>query len=101
MIETLCQVYNSSSPIIPSGQTWSPTTDAASQKQWHQDLGAKLGKPLGQAAVYLSLPTWSTAELIPKIPNALPDIVSFSGHAYPQSACGNARTDLQSLQSHP
>ncbi|KAF8584898.1 glycoside hydrolase family 79 protein [Ramaria rubella] len=94
------EFYSSSSPIIPAGLSWSPTVDAASQQQWHQDLGARLGKPLGQAAVYLSPPTWSTAELIPQIPNALSDIVSFSGHSYPQSACGGASTDLQTLQSH-
>lgn len=75
--------------------------DAASQQKWHQDLEQAIGRTLGQAAVYLSPPTWGTAELIPKIPNALPSIVSFSGHAYPQSACGGASTNLQALQNHP
>lgn len=95
------KVYDSDSPIIPLDQTWSPALDAASQQEWHQDLGQTLGKSVGQAAVYLSPPKWGTAELIPKIPNALSSIFSFSGHSYPQSACGGASTNLQALQSHP
>lgn len=94
------EFYDSDSPIIPADQTWSPTLDAASQQEWHQDLGQALGKSVGQAAVYLSPPKWGTAELIPKIPNALSSIYSFSGHSYPQSACGGASTNLQALQSH-
>ncbi|GJJ07592.1 hypothetical protein Clacol_001795 [Clathrus columnatus] len=94
------EFYASGSPIIPPGQSWNPTLDAASQQKWHEDLGQVSNKSLGQAAVYLSPPTWGTAELIPKIPNALSSIISFSGHSYPQSACGGASTNLQALQSH-
>ncbi|KIJ25823.1 glycoside hydrolase family 79 protein [Sphaerobolus stellatus SS14] len=94
------EFYASGSPIIPAGQSWSPTTDAASQQKWHQDLRNTIGKSIGQGAVYLQPPTWGTAELIPKIPNAISSIFSFSGHSYPQSACGGASTNLQTLQSH-
>lgn len=53
-----------------------------------------------QAAVYISFPTWSTQGLIPILGSAIDFVKTFSIHSYPQSACGGASTDLNSLMSH-
>lgn len=53
-----------------------------------------------QAAVYISFPTWSTQGLIPILGSAIEFVKTFSIHSYPQSACGGASTDLNSLMSH-
>ena len=53
-----------------------------------------------QAAVYLQYPTWSTAGLIPRLGDAISGVKTFSGHSYPQSACGGASTNLTALMSH-
>jgi len=93
------EFYAAGSPIIPAGQTWSPATDATSQNTWFTDFGSKVGSVM-QGAVYLNEPTWGTAELIPKLTTGVPFIKSFSGHSYPQSACGGAATNLTTLMSH-
>ncbi|KAJ8523517.1 hypothetical protein ONZ45_g96 [Pleurotus djamor] len=92
------EFYASGSPIIPSGG-WNPATDAASQKAWFTALSPSLGN-IFQAAVYLQTPTWSTAGLIPMLGSAIGFVKTFSGHSYPQSACGGAATNLQALMSH-
>jgi len=95
------EFYSAGSPIIPSGQTWSPSADAASQNSWFSQAGPQLGE-LFQAAVYLQEPTWGTAELIPKLnTGGVKYIKTFSGHSYPQSACGGASTNLTQLMNHP
>ncbi|EJD06326.1 uncharacterized protein FOMMEDRAFT_25640 [Fomitiporia mediterranea MF3/22] len=91
-------LYSSSSPIA-NGASWSPTTDGASQKTWFTSLSLSVGD-FFQGAVYLSYPSWSTAGLIPKLGSAIEFVKTFSGHSYPQSACGGASTDLPSLMSH-
>jgi len=94
------EFYAAGSPIIPSGQTWSPSLDAASQNAWFSQAGPQLGE-LFQGAVYLQEPTWGTAELVPKLSTGTQYIKTFSGHSYPQSACGGASTNLTQLMNHP
>ena len=62
-------------------------------------MATQLGN-IFQAAVYLQIPTWSTAGLVPMLGSAVNFVKTFSGHSYPQSACGGASTNLQSLLSH-
>ncbi|KAL4267884.1 Beta-glucuronidase C-terminal domain-containing protein [Pleurotus pulmonarius] len=92
------EFYASGSPIIPAGG-WNPAADGASQKAWFTSLAPSLGN-IFQAAVYLQIPTWSTAGLVPMLGSAVNFVKTFSGHSYPQSACGGASTNLQSLLSH-
>ncbi|KAI0058148.1 hypothetical protein BV25DRAFT_1811257 [Artomyces pyxidatus] len=92
------EFYASGSPIIPPSG-WSPAADGASQQAWQTALAPSLGQVF-QAAVYLQFPTWSTAGLIPRLGPAINHTKTFSGHSYPQSACGGASTNLQSLMSH-
>ncbi|EPQ57604.1 hypothetical protein GLOTRDRAFT_59073 [Gloeophyllum trabeum ATCC 11539] len=92
-------LYSQSSPIVPAGATWSPSVDGTSQKQWFSDMGTTVGN-IFQGAVYLSYPKWSTQGLIPILSNAISYVKTFSGHSYPQSACGGATTDLPSLMNH-
>ncbi|KAI5118607.1 hypothetical protein M0805_008038 [Coniferiporia weirii] len=93
------EFYASNSPIIPSGEGWSPMTDGASQKNWFTSISSSVGD-IFQAAVYLQYPTWSTTGLIPLLGDAIAFVKTFSGHSYPQSACGGAATNLESLMSH-
>ncbi|KAI0259233.1 glycoside hydrolase family 79 protein [Gloeopeniophorella convolvens] len=92
------EFYAAGSPIIPASG-WSPTADGASQQAWQNALASTAGDVF-QAAVYLQYPTWSTAGLIPRLGSAIAHTRTFSGHSYPQSACGGASTDLQTLMSH-
>ncbi|KAI0310273.1 hypothetical protein OF83DRAFT_1178736 [Amylostereum chailletii] len=92
------EFYASNSPIVPSGG-WNPTADGASQQSWQNALASTTGD-IFQAAVYLQYPTWSTAGLIPRLGSAISHTKTFSGHSYPQSACGGASTNLPSLMSH-
>ncbi|TFY70569.1 hypothetical protein EVG20_g2440 [Dentipellis fragilis] len=91
-------LYGSGSPIIGSSG-WSPSVDGASQKAWETALALSVGD-IFQAAVYLSFPSWSTANLVPLLGSAISYVKTFSGHSYPQSACGGASTNLQTLMSH-
>ncbi|EGO27198.1 glycoside hydrolase family 79 protein [Serpula lacrymans var. lacrymans S7.9] len=93
------EFWASTSPIIPSGTTWTPTTDGESQKLWFTDFAPSIGN-MFQAAVYLQYPTWSTAGIIPLLESAVTYVKTFSGHSYPQSACGGASTNLTQLMSH-
>ncbi|THH09286.1 hypothetical protein EW145_g2135 [Phellinidium pouzarii] len=93
------EFYAAGSPIIPPGEGWSPTTDAASQKGWFSSISSSVGN-IFQAAVYLQYPTWSTTGLIPLLGDAITFVKTFSGHSYPQSACGGAATNLETLMSH-
>ncbi|PAV16737.1 glycoside hydrolase family 79 [Pyrrhoderma noxium] len=90
-------LYSTSSPIA-SG-SWSPSIDGASQKNWFTSLSSSVGN-IFQGAVYLQYPSWSTAGLIPILGDAISFVKTFSGHSYPQSACGGASTNLQNLISH-
>lgn len=90
-------LYSSSAPI--AGGSWSFSTDGASQKSWLTSLSSSLGN-IFQSAVYLSYPSWSTSGLIPMLGDAISFVKTFSGHSYPQSACGGASTNLASLMSH-
>ncbi|KAH8109882.1 hypothetical protein DFH11DRAFT_1810021 [Phellopilus nigrolimitatus] len=92
-------LYAGSSPIVPSGESWSPTTDGESQKSWFTSISSSVGNVF-QGAVYLSYPSWSTSGLIPLLGDAITFVKTFSGHSYPQSACGGASTDLESLMNH-
>ncbi|KAA1472941.1 glycoside hydrolase family 79 protein [Dentipellis sp. KUC8613] len=91
-------LYGSGSPIIGSSG-WNPSADGASQKAWETALAPSVGD-IFQAAVYLSFPSWSTANLVPLLGSAISHVKTFSGHSYPQSACGGASTNLQTLMSH-
>lgn len=93
------EFYASGSPIIPAGTAWSPTEDGTSQKEWFTSLQSSVGDVF-QAAVYLQYPSWSTTGLIPLLEGAISYVKTFSGHSYPQSACGGAATNLQALMSH-
>ncbi|TDL19243.1 glycoside hydrolase family 79 protein [Rickenella mellea] len=92
-------LYSGSSPIVPAGQPWNPTTDGSVEKQWFTDLAPDVGN-IFQGGVYLQFPSWSTQGLIPRLGSAINTTVSFSGHSYPQSACGGASTNLPSLMNH-
>ncbi|OCB89325.1 hypothetical protein A7U60_g3526 [Sanghuangporus baumii] len=91
-------LYSSSSPIA-GGASWTPATDGASQKSWFTDLSSSVGD-IFQGAVYLQYPRWSIAGLIPILGDAIAFVKTFSGHSYPQSACGGASTNLSNLMSH-
>ncbi|KAH7930049.1 hypothetical protein BV22DRAFT_1001423 [Leucogyrophana mollusca] len=93
------EFWAETSPIVPPGDTWTPALDGASQKLWFTDFAPSIGD-MFQAAVYLQYPTWSTAGLIPILESAVTYVKTFSGHSYPQSACGGASTNLTSLMSH-
>ncbi|KAH7916149.1 glycoside hydrolase family 79 protein [Hygrophoropsis aurantiaca] len=93
------EFWAESSPIVPPGDTWTPALDGASQKLWFTDFAPSIGN-MFQAAVYLQFPTWSTEGLIPILESAVTYVKTFSGHSYPQSACGGASTNLTSLMSH-
>uniref|UniRef100_A0A0W0G4A6 Beta-glucuronidase C-terminal domain-containing protein n=1 Tax=Moniliophthora roreri TaxID=221103 RepID=A0A0W0G4A6_MONRR len=88
-------LYSASSPI--AGGTWNANADAASEKSWFTALAPSIGN-IFQGAVYLD--RWTISGLIPQLGNAINTVKSFSGHSYPQSACGGASTNLQSLMSH-
>ncbi|THH14464.1 hypothetical protein EW146_g5869 [Bondarzewia mesenterica] len=88
-------LYSSSDPIAGSSG-WSSTADGASEKAWETALAPSLGNVF-QAGVYLS---WSISNLIPLLGDAITYAKTFSHHSYPQSACGGASTNLQSLMSH-
>ncbi|TFK53939.1 glycoside hydrolase family 79 protein [Heliocybe sulcata] len=92
-------LYSQSSPIVPAGSTWSPSVDGQSQRAWFTSMAPSVGD-LFQGAVYLSYPEWSTRGLIPILSSAISYVKTFSGHSYPQSACGGASTDLPSLMNH-
>ncbi|KDQ49544.1 glycoside hydrolase family 79 protein [Jaapia argillacea MUCL 33604] len=92
-------LYSQSSPIVPAGSTWSPPVDGAVQKQWISSMASSLGG-IFQAAVYLSYPKWSTQGLIPILNTTVEYVKTFSGHSYPQSACGGATTNLPALMNH-
>lgn len=53
-----------------------------------------------QGGVYISFPSWSISSLISTLGDAVDLAKTFSRHAYPQSACGGAATNLESLMSH-
>ncbi|KAJ4472077.1 hypothetical protein J3R30DRAFT_1026502 [Lentinula aciculospora] len=88
-------LYASTSPIVPSSG-WSQTSDAASEKSWFTAIAPSVGN-IFQAAVYLS---WRTVATIPLLGTSISNVRSVSEHSYPQSACGGATTDLQTLMSH-
>jgi len=92
-------LYSQSSQIVPAGSTWSPSIDGQSQKTWFTNMALSV-ESIFQAAVYLSYPRWSTHGLIPILSSAISYVKTFSGHSYPQSACGGASTDLPSLMNH-
>ncbi|KAK7060146.1 hypothetical protein VNI00_000910 [Paramarasmius palmivorus] len=87
-------LYSASSPI--AGGTWNANADAASERSWFTSLAPSLGN-IFQGGVYLS---WSISGLVSQLGNAMANVKSFSGHSYPQSACGGASTNLQSLMGH-
>lgn len=82
----------------------SPVCHSRSQISWQKSISASLGSsaPLFQAGVYLQPPKWSTAGLAPQINSAgnTGIVRTFGGHAYPQSACGNSKTNLPNLMNH-
>ncbi|KAJ3808016.1 hypothetical protein F5876DRAFT_46898 [Lentinula aff. lateritia] len=88
-------LYASTSPIVPSSG-WSQTADAASEKSWFTAIAPSVGN-IFQAAVYLS---WRTAATIPLLGTSIGNVRTVSEHSYPQSACGGATTNLQTLMSH-
>lgn len=93
-------VYGASSPIAQAnGGTWTPAVDAQVQQSWQTSVGVD---NLIQAGVFLQPPTWSTAKLAPleQTNGKARYVKSFSGHSYPQSACGGASTNLTTLMSH-
>jgi hypothetical protein len=92
------EFYEAGSPIIPSSG-WNPAADGASQKSWFSALAPSLGN-IFQGGVYLQPPKWSTAGLVPLLGTAISNLKTFSGHSYPQSACGGASTNLANLMSH-
>ncbi|KAJ8086107.1 hypothetical protein PM082_004927 [Marasmius tenuissimus] len=88
-------LYAASSPI--AGGTWNANADAASERTWFNALAPSVGN-IFQAGVYLD--RWSLAGLVSSLGDALSKVKSFSGHSYPQSACGGASTNLQNLMTH-
>ncbi|KAK1229484.1 hypothetical protein PQX77_007454 [Marasmius sp. AFHP31] len=88
-------LYAASSPI--AGGTWNANADAASERAWFNALAPSVGN-IFQAGVYLD--RWSIAGLVSSLGDALSKVKSFSGHSYPQSACGGASTNLQNLMTH-
>ena len=80
---------------------WFPAKDIASQISWQASVSKGIDQVSKiQAGVYLQPPTWSIAKLAPSERSSAQYVKSFSGHSYPQSACGGASTNLQSLMSH-
>lgn len=95
-------MYSSSDPIA-GGKAWNPSADAASQVSWQASVSKAINKTaIIQGGVFLQPPKWSVQELGPVevSSGSLGYVKSFSDHSYPQSACGGASTNLQSLQSH-
>ncbi|WVQ76920.1 hypothetical protein IAR50_006599 [Cryptococcus sp. DSM 104548] len=95
-------LYTSDDPIA-NGQSWIPSLDAQIQIDWQKQVSTALNKTaLIQAGVFLQPPTFSIAELGPleQSSGSLPYVRSWADHAYPQSACGESTTDLDSLQNH-
>ena len=92
-------MYKSTDPI--AGGSWSPSEDVASQEDWQAAVSHGLNKSaIVEAGVYLQPPNWAIAKLAPSEGPSGRYVKSFSGHSYPQSACGGASTNLQSLMSH-
>ncbi|EMD37598.1 glycoside hydrolase family 79 protein [Gelatoporia subvermispora B] len=89
-------LYASNSPIVPTGATWGPDTDAASEKAWFAAFAPTLGNVF-QGAVYIS---WTVEDLLDRIGSGIANVKTVSRHSYPQSACGGASTNLEELMSH-
>lgn len=96
-------VYAAGSPIAVNG-AWTPALDRASQLSWQKQISEALdgASNFTQAGVYLTPPTWSIAGLALQEVQAdeAKYVASFSGHSYPQSACGGAITNLTALMNH-
>ncbi|TYJ54511.1 hypothetical protein B9479_004835 [Cryptococcus floricola] len=95
-------LYTDDDPIA-NNQTWSPSLDAQIQVDWQSQISTTLNKTaIIQAGVFLQPPTFSIAELGPleQSSGSLEYVRSWADHAYPQSACGDSTTDLESLQNH-
>ncbi|ODN78183.1 hypothetical protein L198_07972 [Cryptococcus wingfieldii CBS 7118] len=95
-------LYTDDDPIA-NHQTWSPSLDAQIQVDWQRQIATALHRTsIIQAGVFLQPPAFSIAELGPleQAAGSLGYVRSWADHAYPQSACGGATTDLESLQNH-
>jgi hypothetical protein len=98
-------VYTASDPIAKAnGNAWNPSIDRNSQISWQKSIAQALSisTPFIQAGVFLQPPKFAIADLAPAEKSAgQTDLVgSYADHAYPQSACGGASTNLTTLQNH-
>ncbi|KZV75142.1 glycoside hydrolase family 79 protein [Peniophora sp. CONT] len=91
-------LYSTSSPIATTG-AWNPTLDGQSQASWQNAMAGSIGN-IFQAGVYISGGSWSIPSLISNLGSAISHTKTISRHAYPQSACNGASTNLQTLMSH-
>ncbi|OCF42885.1 hypothetical protein I317_03236 [Kwoniella heveanensis CBS 569] len=99
-------LYTKSDPIA-GNQTWTPALDASIQISWQEQVVPALGltddkKEIIQGGPFLQPPKFSIQELAPKEveSGAIQYIKSWADHAYPQSACGGSKTNLETLQNH-
>ena len=98
-------VYTASDPIAKAnGNAWTPSIDRHSQLTWQKAIAQALSisTPFIQAGVFLQPPKFAIADLAPaeKLAGQAGLVGSYADHAYPQSACGGASTNLTILQDH-
>ncbi|VDB85359.1 unnamed protein product [Peniophora sp. CBMAI 1063] len=91
-------LWSASSPIATTG-AWNPTLDGQSEASWQNAMAGSIGN-IFQAGVYISGGSWSIPSLISNLGSAISHTKTISRHAYPQSACNGASTNLQTLMSH-
>ncbi|PYH43001.1 glycosyl hydrolase family 79 C-terminal domain-containing protein [Aspergillus saccharolyticus JOP 1030-1] len=91
--------FTSSDPIA-DGQSWTATTDAASQVEWQAAVGQALDTTsIIQAGVFFGLGSYEVTNLVgaEEDTNATQYVRSFCHHYYPYSA---STADLDGLMSH-
>ncbi|AFR94233.2 hypothetical protein J008_02075 [Cryptococcus neoformans] len=95
-------LYSSSDPIA-GGESWTPALDAQIQVDWQKQVATSLNKKdIIQGGVFLQPPKFSIQELGPleQSSGSIDYVKSWADHAYPQSACGGSKTNLEGLQNH-